>query len=461
MSERLQSGHARLDQILNGGLPGNAINLIIGVPGSGKTILTQQYVFNNASIERPALYLSTVSEPFDKIIRYGQSLDFFDVGAIGNRVIYEDLGHTLQESGLEGVLAAIADFLKELKPGLVVIDSFKALHAFSRDEGEFRRFLHELAGRLTATAASSFWVGEYTRDQAQLAAEFAVADAIISLSFKRSSERELRVLQVLKLRGSDFASGEHAYRISKAGLDVFPRLADTQDRSVFALDTERQSTGIQALDQILTDGYWPGAATLVCGPSGVGKTLMGLHFIFHGAKMGQPGVIASFQENEPQLRRIVKGFGWTLDDPGVHLLSRSPVDMYLDEWVYELLDLIQRVGAKRVMIDSLADLMLGTGDLLRFREWMYSLIQRCSRQGVSLMMSLEVPELFELSRVSDNGMSHLSDNVVLLQYIQEGPQLTRALTVLKTRASHHLPMVHRYEIGEGGLILGEQMAVDR
>ena len=461
MTDRLSSGHDRLDQILGGGLPGNAINLIIGVPGSGKTILTQQYVFNNSSVERPALYLSTVSEPFDKIIRYGQSLDFFDVGAIGSSVIYEDLGVTLQDHGLTGTLAAIDGFLKEIKPGVVVIDSFKALHAFSNDEGEFRRFLHELAGRLTATAASSFWVGEYTREQAQLSAEAAVADAIISLGTNRNSERELRVLQVLKLRGSDFASGEHAYRISKAGLDVFPRLADNQDRSVYGLDEERQSTGIPALDEILTDGYWPGAATLVCGPSGVGKTLMGLHFIYHGARLGQPGVIATFQENETQLARIVKSYGWSLDDPGVHLLSRSPVDLYLDEWVYELLDLIDRVGAKRVMIDSLADLMLGTADPQRFREWTYSLIQRCTRMGVSLMMSMEVPELFELRRVSENGMSHLSDNVVLLQYIQEGAQLTRALTVLKTRASHHMPMVHRYEINERGLVLGEKMTIDR
>ncbi|HEY4866519.1 MAG TPA: ATPase domain-containing protein, partial [Candidatus Dormibacteraeota bacterium] len=68
MSDRLSSGQPRLDAILHGGLPANAINLIIGAPGSGKTILTEQYIFRNATVERPALYLSTVSEPFDKII---------------------------------------------------------------------------------------------------------------------------------------------------------------------------------------------------------------------------------------------------------------------------------------------------------------------------------------------------------------------------------------------------------
>ena len=110
-----------------------------------------------------------------------------------------------------------------------MIDSFKALRSFAADEAEFRRFLHDLAGRLTAVAASSFWIGEYDRNQAADAPEFAVADAIIALHVNRTAERELRVLQVLKLRGSGFRTGEHAYRIGPDGLDVFPRLADEID----------------------------------------------------------------------------------------------------------------------------------------------------------------------------------------------------------------------------------------
>jgi circadian clock protein KaiC len=307
VTQRLTSGHPRLDEILHGGLPANGINLIIGAPGSGKTILTEQYIFCNATDERPALYLSTVSEPFDKIIRYGQSLTFFDAGAVGSRVRYEDLGSALHDEGLPGVLARVDALIKEHRPGLVAIDSFKALHAFAADEGEFRRFLHDLAGRLTALAISSFWVGEYEPTDSTQAAEFAVADAIIGLTTKRLAERQMRVLQVMKLRGSGFAPGEHAYRITAAGLDVFPRLADTFDGSVYQLATEKMSTGVPALDALLADGYWPGSTTLVCGPSGVGKTLMGLHFIFQGARLGQPGVIATLQENRTQLARVVKG----------------------------------------------------------------------------------------------------------------------------------------------------------
>ena len=369
MTDRLLSGQPRLDAILNGGLPTNGINMVIGAPGSGKTILTEQYIFRNATIERPALYLSTVSEPLDKILRYAQKLEFFDPSAIGTRVIYEDAGQALRDEGLSGVLSRVDQLIKQHHPGLVVIDSFKALHAFATDQAEFRRFLHDLAGRLTALAASSFWVGEYDAADSSEAPEFAVADAIIALGTTRVSEREARILQIRKLRGSGFAAGEHAYRITAAGLEVFPRLADGLETSDYVLGTKRQSTGVDALDTLLADGYWPGSTTLVCGPSGVGKTLIGLHFIFQGAKRGQPGVIATLQENRTQLSRVVGEYGWSLDDEGVHLMARSPVDVYIDEWVYELLELVEKTRTKRVLIDSLADLHFTVGDPVRFREW--------------------------------------------------------------------------------------------
>ena len=92
-------------------------------------------------------------------------------------------------------------------------------------------------------------------------------------------------------------------------------------------------------------------------------------------------MLATLQEHPVQLERILDGFGWSLADEGVELMYRSPVDIYVDEWVYQLLETVERTGARRVLIDSLTDLQLASPDPVRFREYMYSLVQRLARQG--------------------------------------------------------------------------------
>jgi circadian clock protein KaiC len=457
MSDRLLSGHEPLDAVLGGGLPANAISLLMGRPGSGKTILAQQYVFRNGRPERPAVYFSTVSEPLEKIVRFGQSLDFFDTAAIGTSVFYEDLGATINQDGLKGAAEQVGCVLRERRPALIVIDSFKALQAFAADYGEFRMFLHELAGRLGAFPAASLWVGEYEDAEIASMPEFAVADAILDLTSERVGQREARFLQVKKLRGSDFRSGQHSYRLTANGLRLFPRLADTPIGQDYTLGRIRVSSGIPALDEMLAEGYWPGASTLIAGPSGSGKTLMGLHFVVNGAQQGEPGVIASLQENPTQLQRVLAGFGWSLSEPNVAVMYRSPVDIYIDEWVYDLLDTIERTGARRVLIDSLADLRMSAADEIRFREFIYSIVQRFSRQGISVLMTLEIPDLFGAVRLSDTAISPLSDNVVMLSYLREHDTISRTMAVIKTRASGHDPVVRKFVIGPQGISLDEPL----
>jgi circadian clock protein KaiC len=453
MDERLPSGHAPLDEILGGGLPANAISLIMGRPGSGKTILAQQYAFRNGRPDRPAVYFSTVSEPLEKIARFGQSLAFFDTAAIGTSVFYEDLGTTVHQGGLSGVGEQLGRTVRERRPGLVVIDSFKALQAFAAGYGEFRKFLHELAGRLGAFPAASLWVGEYEDAEVASMAEFAVADAILSLTSERVGQREARFLQVRKLRGSAFRSGQHAYRLTANGLRLFPRLADAPVGQAYSLGEDRVSSGISALDHMLADGYWPGASTLIAGPSGSGKTLMGLHFVMNGARRGKPGVIATLQENPTQLQRVLAGFGWSLREPNVEVMYRSPVDIYIDEWVYDLMDTVERAKAQRVLIDSLSDLRISAVDEIRFHEFIYSIVQRFSRQGVSVLMTSEISRLFGAERISNSDVSALADNVVMLGYQRERDTISRTMAVIKTRASRHDPTVRRFVIGPEGIVL--------
>jgi circadian clock protein KaiC len=453
MTERMTSGSGPLDLVLGGGMPRDAIILLVGAPGSGKTILAQQWVFANASPERPALYLSTVSEPLEKILRYGQTLSFFDARSVGRTVWYEDLGVTLRDHGLKGVLERLRDLIRERQPAIIVIDSFRAMHPYADRSSGFRRFLHDLAGMLSAFPVTSLWVGEYEEEDILRAPEFAVADAIIALGTVHAGQRSFRALQVHKLRGGGFRVGKHAYRLSADGVMVYPRLADPGDSSDYVLRSERIPSGIQALDDMLEDGYWPGASTLVAGPTGIGKTLMGLHFVFRAVQQGERALIATMQEDPSQLERTASRFGWTLEAENLTVMYRSPVDLYVDEWVYELLAAIEATGASRVLLDSLGDLQAAAPDETRFREYVYSLLRRSSRRGTSMMMTYELPDLFGVSRLSDIAASHLADNVVLLQYAGFTGVMSRTLTVLKTRATAHEAGVREFQITLDGITL--------
>jgi circadian clock protein KaiC len=156
------------------------------------------------------------------------------------------------------------------------------------------------------------------------------------------------------------------------------------------------------------------------------------------------------------LKDVVEGFGWSLDSNHVELMYRTPVDLHIDEWVYDVLDFVERGKARRILIDSLGDLRLAAGDEVRFREYMYSVLQRLSRAGTGLMMTDELAHTGD-GPTTDAVISHLADNVVHLGVQTYSPRLTRAISVLKTRGTPHDPARRQYEITSEGLTIGEPL----
>jgi circadian clock protein KaiC len=458
---RISSGNSEADRVLGGGFPSNSINILMGEPGTGKTLFAEQLLFANANGGRPVLYLTTLSEPLSKMVTYLQFLPFYDEGKLGTAVVYDDIGQLLATEGVSALVPRIREAIMELGPSIIVIDSFKAIHDLSPSVPEMRRLISELAGLLSAYATTTFLVGEYREEDISSFPEFAVADGIVEFARHKHSTRDERFFRVSKLRGSSYLEGLHGFQITPAGLEVYPRLVSPPVPSGYSVAQERVPTGVAGLDRLLGDGLWRGSTSLLAGPTGSGKTTIGLQFALAGLTMGEPALYVNFQENPTQLARAIAALGGDVSElqrQGLHLLYTSSVELQLDHLIVQMFAIIEQQGIRRVVLDAIGDLSLASVDVHRTHDYLYALVQRFAVAGITALLLLEdvthgpmaggSPVASEFGR-----LSYMCDNLLLLE-IHRGEKLSRRLSVYKTRGSVHDEGVHPVTITARGVRVG-------
>lgn len=456
-SPRIGTGNAEADYILGGGFPTNSINIIMGHPGSGKTIFAEQLIFHNAGEDRPILYLTTLSEPLAKVVRYLQDFRFFEESKLGTQVIYDDIGPQLAKEGASALIPLLQKAIQELSPTAIVIDSFKAVHDLIPSAVDRRRIVYEMTALLTAFGTTAFLLGEYTEDDILLYPEFAVADGIVELSRRRLGNRDERYFRVYKLRGSRYLEGAHAFRINDTGLDIYPRLVSPQMPEGYEPATERISTGIPGLDEMLDGGLWRGSTTLLAGPSGAGKTTIGLQFALEGARRGESTLYMNFQENPTQLVRTIRALGVDLEqarEQGLDLVYASPVELQIDSIIVDMFRRIQQRGVRRLVIDALGDLASAATDAQRLHDYLYALVQHFAVSNITSVLNFETTGNTIGGGGMQNAMNYLSDNMLLLTVNGED-RTCRRLRVLKTRGSAHDTTVREVVITAAGLSIME------
>ena len=455
--DRVSTGIESFDNILSGGFPQGATILIVGRPGTGKTTLAHQTMFYNATLDKKVLYLTTLAEPLVNVMKFQQQFKYFDINKVQDSVIYHDLGSILRKKGPSQALTVITELLKEHQPSLVIVDTIKTIADMILTSTEFREFVLDLSLRLSTWGSTSLLLGEYSEEDIEIRPESAIADGIIYLSGTEEKRRQKRFLRILKMRGTGHQGGENVFTINSNGIEIFPRINPEVSNQAYEQFSSRISSGIVGLDEIMNGGIPMGTTTLVSGASGTGKTILALNFALAGLKENKKVVYVTFEENPAQIIRGASNLGIDLqkyiDEGLLYMKHISPIELDVDEHVYEVQKLVKNTDAKRLIIDSISSFELGLQDKVKYTDYIWSLTDFFKRQGVSVYLTHEMHNSSEISMLTKHGISYVADNLLLLIYKEEGLELKRFLRVVKMRASSHYNGLKEIVIDENGFWL--------
>ena len=350
--------------------------------------------------------------------------------------------------------------------GIVVVDSFRTVLCSEPHGGhnvEVQAFVQQLALLLTSWEATTFLIGEYSEAELMDNPVFTVCDGLLWLFQQVERNSVVRKLQVMKLRGQMSVPGMHTFRITDGGLQAFSRTLGLTGEKKRAPDRRRLSTGVPVLDEMMGGGVPEGDSLLVAGSSGTGKSLLATQFIAAGLRQGEPGIVAVFEERPQEYEDRASTFGLDLGtsvkDGLLEIIYLRPLDLSVDEMMQELIDAVQRTGATRLVLDSLAgfEMALAPGFRADFRESLYRMIYALTGVGITILSTLEMEETFDKLAFSSYMISFLTDDIVRMRYVEIDGQLRRIMMVLKMRGGAHSRDIREYDITSDGIVIGERL----
>ena len=459
----LSTGVPGLDEVLGGGLPELSFNVIGGPPGCGKTTLAHQMMFALATPERSALYFTVLGEPPLKMLRYQQQFDFFDNEAINRAIRFINLSDETTGGALSQVLRRIVVEVEAMTPAFVFVDSFRSMVLASESQNhqhtDVQQFVQQLGMLMTSWQATTFLIGEYAAGT-DTSPVFTVADGLIWLRQSVQRNSMVRKMEVMKMRGQATLPGLHTFRIGTAGLEVFATSGGSLAPLTPAADaalSPRALMGVPGLDDMLGGGLPRGYSVLVAGPSGSGKSILAAAFLAEGARCGETGVIAAFEQRPDRSHnRVVADL---IESGCVGLVdSRSP-GLSIDEIVMLLMAEIRRLKATRVVIDSLSGFEVRLAPTFRddFRESLSRMVTALAAAGVTVMMTSELEDRYTDLRFSPYGTAFLTDAIIVQRYIEIDSRLLRVMAVVKVRASAHSDEVRLFSIHDDGIRIGQTL----
>ncbi|HZC06747.1 MAG TPA: ATPase domain-containing protein [Ktedonobacterales bacterium] len=472
---RHATGVPHLDEILGGGIPTNSLALIVGLPGSGKTTIASQIALNAARHGKTALILTALSESTNKLIQHLSSFSFFDASLIGGPVQFLSLQGFLSQ-GLQATSEAIIAEARRVKADVVLLDGFRGIRNIDVEPQPAREFLYTVGTTLGALGATTIITSEADPRDPTFFPESTTADVIIGLYYQLKGVRQFRGVEVIKARATTPLPGLHALTLSSDGASVYPQFEERVAADILGGDAQTQGAeamrqpvraaqtslrrepfNLAALDEMLRGGIPAVTSTLVIGSLGTGKTLLSLYYALAGVQTGERVVYLGMRETRSQLLQAAAPFkiGPQLAkalQPGGNLtfLETPPIKLNADILADRLMHEIDRLGAQRLIIDSVAEIeraVIRGLDSSRLDDFLAALLAALRSRGVTALFIKETDKALTSSvDLPADALSILAENVISLQQLPYEGALHRIVSVLKLRFSDHDPNLREFRI---------------
>ncbi len=458
---RLSTGIESLDTVLGGGYIEGRSYLLHGPAGSGKTILgfhfldacreDEQGLFINLEEDLSDLEANAASLGFDT-----DAVEFLDLSP-GADAFAEDQSYEVFSAAdveREPLAEAVTEAVERVGPDRVVIDPLTQLRHLIGDSYQFRKQVVGLMRYLKGQGATVAFTVQETRETPSEDLQF-ISDGYLTLQ----SDGDRRRLAVPKFRGSATKSGAHAYRITDEGVEVYPALSpDDHDRPT---KVETLSSGIEEVDDLLHGGLERGSATIVSGPTGVGKTTLCTQFAQEAAARGERSVVYLFEEARETFTRRSEAVGIPVEemveDGHLRVEETEGLDLSPQEFAARVREEVEDWGAELVMVDGLAGYRITLEKQDEVLRNVHALGRYLKNMGVTTLLVDETSEVLGEFRATEDNISYIADNIVVLRHLELGGELRKAIGVLKKRTSDYERTLREYAITEDGIRVGEPL----
>lgn len=467
-SDKALTGITGFDEITNGGLPRGRTTLLVGGPGSGKSIFAMHFLTHGVKeCKEPGIFVAFEETP-KRIVTNFESFGWKLETLASDKLFFLDAQPKpdLIQSGsfdISGMLAALEVKVKEMGARRIVFDALDIVISLLPDEAAKKQEIyrlhawllaHELTGLITAKSGGD--EGGSVDQQPFGFMQFMV-DCAIVLNHRVVQGVSQRNLRVQKYRGSSFDEDESPFIIGKNGFDV--ALARSLGRADAKVSNERVTSGVERLDTMLGGGYYRASSVLITGFPGTAKTTLSGAFAQAACERGERTMFVSFDSDGSELIRNLTSVDIQLqrfvDNGLLRMISARTITGSAETLLVRIKTLAREQKAICLVIDPVSALSKGGNELIA-HDVIDRLMDWAKADGITLVCTSLLDETpGKISGTTPLQISTLADTWIHLNYLVQAGERNRGMSIIKSRGTSHSNQVRELILSNSGITLAD------